>query len=323
MPPRAAPSSSPPQGQGQALTKRQRQALRIHRPLPLEESPAASPPALSAADVMKERIEREEREEREREAREREREGAREREAARERAAREREREEEERASPSKYPTPLPDDEEEEEEVLLLRHTDEPLIEFGDVEATISPPPHIEVEPARVQVEPAAEAHKEAEKVEKPARKRRVSPPQQAHVPPAQRDGQHQHAHTRAPEAPRPPPPRALSALSHTLRALEAVTSTATSVYDRATSTTAYARRASLHVPPQFSLNSEGGGYGGGRDDRADEGEDGEDAISGARWDEVAVVGLGAGRCVSSLFVSLFSALGCGERGISARQARA
>ncbi|KAJ7430865.1 hypothetical protein FB451DRAFT_461394, partial [Mycena latifolia] len=132
-----------------------------------------------------------------------------------------------------------------------------------------------------------------------------------------------------------PPPPRALSALSHTLRALEAVTSTASAAYGSAasvygTAASAYAygantlssgnvagRRASMHAPPvaphyasspysypasgtPYALGrggsvegSQGGlGRGGRREGgQGEEDADGEDAILGARWDEVGVGG--------------------------------
>ncbi|KAJ7066843.1 hypothetical protein B0H15DRAFT_872223 [Mycena belliarum] len=354
------------------LTKRQRQALRIHRP-PLSVSAEASPapslvpsPATSPPEergAIPRRVAGRDKE-KEKEARGRAQEEGRAREA---REQREREREERdserERASPSKYPTPLPDEDDDEVpegaisisrpvalnlqleyepdmemememgETLLPARDDIPAPAAGpvpvgalvDVEEEEAPlPVQTGRDIARKRQEEVLRATEAREKERERERQRereenqrsaarrktrRASMPQaQAHA--TQPVQQHAQSHTRTPEAPRAPPPRALSALSHTLRALEAVTSTATSAYGTAASayssaTSAYgsvtgARRAPMHAPPPahfaavhrqgYALGpGEGESYGGRAGTGAAGGGDDEEAILGARWDEVVV----------------------------------
>ncbi|KAJ7712437.1 hypothetical protein B0H16DRAFT_1624929 [Mycena metata] len=127
--------------------------------------------------------------------------------------------------------------------------------------------------PAGVHIEP--EAPREAGFERKPRRRR--STPAETPVPSAQVHGQQ--AHLRAPEAPRHPPPRALSALSHTLRALAASTQAVTST------ATAYAQSHSYLSGPSYSPHSQRATaqpY-----DAREGGHEDEEPILGARWDEV------------------------------------
>ncbi|KAJ7731421.1 hypothetical protein DFH07DRAFT_1065719 [Mycena maculata] len=237
--------------------------------------------------------------------------------------------EEEERASPSKYPTPLPDEEDsdggmggtvthayhgvvgvmedefvgglggEEGEGGPLVDFDAPLVDLRD-EPVLPIAEALLVEPSEAVSPPK----RKERRVDRDATIRAASRPR---APVAgggageaegrrerERDGQPVQSHLRAPEVPRPP--RALSALSHTRRAREAVTSaysTASAAYT--TAATVYSsfapapgRRASaaMHVSEQHAYLGGGGvggpGPGGGSDEE-------EDAIVGARWDEVEV----------------------------------
>ncbi|KAJ7043914.1 hypothetical protein C8F04DRAFT_683334 [Mycena alexandri] len=126
---------------------------------------------------------------------------------------------------------------------------------------------------AVVDIEPEPVLHHGGEFGRRP--RRRHSPPAETPMP----FSHGQQAHLRAPEAPRHPPPRALSALSHTLRALAASTQAVTST------ATAYAQSHSYLSGPSYSSHSQRATsqpY-----DARESGDEEAEPILGARWDEV------------------------------------
>ncbi|KAJ6536086.1 hypothetical protein B0H19DRAFT_1240876 [Mycena capillaripes] len=231
------PSSTPPNPSTAGLTKRQRQALRIHRPpLPppepepvIEPEPVPEPEMSDAAFTPPAESHME---------------------AIRIRDYRRPVSEERERASPSKYPTPLPDEEEEEEEGDVLpigRSPDGTLIDMQDEEPLVAAPAPTTTRPvgypARSREGTRATLallldEDSTSTLRKQHHRRRRSPSSPSH-PPAFHStggGHAQHAHMRAPEMPRHSPLRALGALSHTLRSALAASTQAE------TSATAYAQ---------------------------------------------------------------------------------